>query len=190
MCYSKISYVFKGNIVPRYCEPFGHITAPMTTNSWRTRKKVKNTTIWSKKTCPSYESYFANKKKLWRHWFDFKSSFVQSTRSWNDEERKRLFSYKVRNHATMTFWKSFNFFFKEIFYRKPLNLSNLKTAVLTLSTRTKTTIYCTQTIYVVMTNKCLSRGVLNKYTYCVGLLDSPSKFLNMSHWGHAKKNYF
>ena len=79
-------------------------SALMTTKFWKYPKKKKTISDWSKRRV-HHTKVTLPIKKLRGHWFDFDSSFVQS-KSWNDEEKK-YFDVKLRNHAIMAFWMAF-----------------------------------------------------------------------------------
>ena len=119
----------------------------------------KENHIWLvEKTCPSYESYFANQKNCedidWNLTVHLSNLRVEMMR------KKSLFWCEItkpRYNGILNgvFRKSFNLFFKDSFW-----IFHICKQL--CCTTTKTTIYSTQAIYVVMTNECFSRGVLNK----------------------------
>ena len=120
-------------------------SALMRTKFWKNPKKKKTISIKTIKTCPSYESYFANQKNCGN--IDLILT-VHLSKSWNDEE-KSLFWYKITKpryngilfkniHFHFFFFgKSFNLFFKNSYWI-------FQICKQLCCTTTKTTIYCTQ----------------------------------------------
>lgn len=129
----------------------------MTTKFWTNPRKKKTISDWSIKTFPSYESYFANQKNcedihliLTVHLPDLRVEMMR---------KKVYFDIKLRNHATMAFCSKISIFIQSLFFKDSYWIFQI--CKQPCCTTTKTTIYCTQAIYV-MTNECFSRRVLNK----------------------------
>ena len=131
-------------------------SALMTTKFWKNPKKKENHIWLVEKTCPSYESYFANQKNC--EDIDLILTVLLSNLR-VEMMRKKIFWCKItkpRYNGILNgfFLKSFNLFFKDSYWI-------FQICKQLCCTTTKTTIYCTQAIYVVMTNECFCRGVLN-----------------------------
>ena len=85
-------------------------------------------------------------KKPWARWFDFDRSFVYTQISYDMKPLRKMFTW-ISSEMTLPqhfvqkfpfsyFWKSFQcFFLKRYYIFMQLNLSNLHTAVLILSTK-------------------------------------------------------
>lgn len=98
-------------------------SALMTTKFWKNPKKKKTISDWSIKTCPSYESYFANQKNcediyliLTVHLSNLRVEMMR---------KKVYFDIKLRNHATVAFCSKISIF---IFFLESHSISFLKMA--------------------------------------------------------------
>ena len=97
-------------------------SALMRTKFWKNPKKKKTISDWSIKTCPSYESYFANQKTCGD--IDLILT-VHLSKSWNDEE-KSLFWYKItKPHYNGILFKNIHLHF---FFLESHSISFLKIA--------------------------------------------------------------
>ena len=113
------------------------------TNLWKNNKK--NISDWPIKSCSSNANFFANQKPVSMLIWFWQVICVHTNLIRLEIIKKNVYLNKFRNHATTTFCsKSFFFWFLKVismlFLRRCysfmlVNLSNLHTAVLILSTR-------------------------------------------------------
>lgn len=131
-------------------------SALMTTKFWKNPKKKKTISDWSKRRVHHTKVTLPIKKNC--EDIDLILTVLLSNLR-VEMMRKKIFWCKMtkpRYNGILNgvFWKSFNLFLKDSYWI-------FQICKQLCCTTTKTTIYCTQAIYVVMTNECFCRGVLN-----------------------------